>query len=123
VALSEHESRDGHIGEIVDNEIEALTTEPRQHGFDVEAARQRAVNGVHEKRDPQPDEDHLPVGVLGGQQRQQRQHGAKGREHMDGRCQEPVHAPGPNLAVPRHGDVMAALSRRRGACGSIFRKP
>jgi len=52
---------DRHIGEIIDDEIEALAVEARQDSRDVGPARERAVDAVDDECQTQPHEHLLPV--------------------------------------------------------------
>ena len=83
VGLGEHEGRDGHISEIIDDEVETLAAEARQHVLHLEQARQGPVDGVDQERDTEPDEHHLPIGLMSSAERQEREHGADGGQHMD----------------------------------------
>ena len=50
---------------------------------DREPAGQRAVDRIDDERDAQPHEHHLPVALVHGAKRQQRQHRPACRQEMD----------------------------------------
>ena len=91
--FAERVSRDDDVSEIVDDQIEALAAEARQHRLDVELARERTVRRVDDQRDAEPHEHHPPVAVMRGAKREQREHGPACGQEMHRRGAEPrVHA-------------------------------
>ena len=82
-----------HIGEEIDDQIETLAAEARQHFDHADAAGERPVDGVDDQRDAEPDEHPLPVAARRGDERKQRKRGAgRGKKVDPGRAQALAHA-------------------------------
>ena len=119
---SECECRDGDIGQIIDNQIEANAAEAWQHLVNLGGARERTVNAIDDEREPKPNEHLLPAAVRGGDQRHQGKRGAARGEDMNQACTEArAHcgsfqrggrASEVPLDLAEHGDVAAFIRNR-----------
>jgi hypothetical protein len=71
VGLAEREGGNRHIAEEIDDQIEALAAEARQHFDHADAAGERPVDGVDDQRDAEPHEHPFPVAARRGDERKQ----------------------------------------------------
>ena len=71
------------VGQIIDDEIEALAGEPGQDSGNVRHPRQGAVKTIDQQRDPEPNKQRLPVRREGRTQGKQGTNDAQRREAMD----------------------------------------
>ncbi len=81
--LEEREGGDEDIGQIVDDQIEQHTVIGGPVVLDVILARQRTIEPVHEKRDDQPQEHHVPSLLHRLQHGEHGEHSSGGREKMN----------------------------------------
>ena len=114
--LGQRKGRNGHIGEIIDDQVEPLATEARQDGLDFECARERAVYGVDDEGRAEPHEHHLPVAPRSRLKRKEREHGSACRQEMHRSGAEPCNH------ARRTGLADAALDSAEAALGGVRRE-
>ena len=83
IRLDQRESGNDVVGEIIDDQVEALAAEARQHGLYVNEACERPVNRIDDESDAKPDEHHLDVAGVHRFQRKKREDGTRGGQQVD----------------------------------------
>ncbi len=82
VALGDGECRDPDIGEVIDDQVEALAAPARKHLRHAYAPGQRPIDGVDEQRDAEPNEHPLPLAMRGIDEGKEGEGGAGCRQDM-----------------------------------------
>jgi hypothetical protein len=87
--LEQREGGDEDIGQVIDDQVHQHAVIGRPVALDVIAARQRAIDAVHNQRHDEPEEHQAPFPIHRRQHGQHRQHRPRGGEKVDGKGLDP----------------------------------
>ena len=82
-AGGDRKGRHEHVGDEIDDEVEALAVPARQDFRDLEAARHRPVDGIDHQRQSERQEHRRPVTTRSEDERQQAERRAERGEDVD----------------------------------------